>query len=151
MIDNHQNNSNTNTDTIPSNLSERERLKQEIETHRVQTSEKSKRLNQLDLEEWKPSFNNLLESIKSTRRFPESITGDEKSSMFITLRNELMGVFSIPTIEPTGNKMGKVTSEDRYRILKLHEKGMSKWDISREMKRTTETVDKIIKEGVETV
>jgi hypothetical protein len=149
MIDNTQMNIDTNTDSIPSILSEKERLKQEIESHQIQTLEKTKRLEKLDLDEWEPTLTKLLEVIKSSPRFPVVSDERDKLSRYRKVSEELMEVFGYPVYsEQTGNKTGKVTGEDKYIIQKLHKEGKSKWDISREVKRTVETVEKIIKEGV---
>lgn len=149
MIDNTQTHIDSNTDSIPSIFSEKERLRQEIESYKIQTLEKTKRLEKLDLDEWEPTLTKLLEVIKSSPRFPVVSDEREKSSRYMKLSDELKGVFGFPIYsEPTGNKTGRVTDEDKYTIQKLHKEGKSKWDISREVKRTVETVEKIIKEGV---
>jgi hypothetical protein len=149
MIDNTQTNIDSNTDSIPSNFSEKERLKQEIESYKIQTLEKTKRLEKLDLDEWEPTLTKLLEVIKSSPRFP--VVSDERDKMFRygKVSEELREMFGYPICsDQTGNKTGKVTGEDKHIIQKLHKEGKSKWDISREVRRTVETVEKIIKEGV---
>lgn len=151
MINNTQGNIDKNTDSIPSQLSEKERLRNELLLLESQTNERKNRIQQLENEEWEGHYIRLMETIKSTPVFRGNISSVEHNNRFNSISQELRVVMSIPQLEVNKNKIGKTTSEERHEILKLHSEGKTKWEIGRQVKRNVNTVEKIIKEGMETV